>query len=97
MTEPDYHPPYILIGWGGGGQVIYDYAMGHPEQVHSLLMLDVAPVGIEWRIPAKIFNWTYEEYWFYVQEDLNSRKLMISMIDGFGVPFGIVEPFLGPE
>ena len=85
----------MLCSWGGGGEPIYDYAMKRPENVDSLIMLDAAPTGIEWKIPASYYYWSPEEYYYYVQSDLASRFQLLSLANCFGVPWGIMKPFLG--
>lgn len=27
--------PFIFVGWGGGGEIVYAYALQHPEMVSS--------------------------------------------------------------
>ncbi len=34
-------PPYRLVGWGGGAMNVYAYALHRPEDVDSLVFLDV--------------------------------------------------------
>ncbi len=74
---------------------MYHYAMNRPDRVHGLVVLDSALAGVEWRIPAMLGNWTQEEYDEYVEQDLDSRIAIFRIINGLGIPFGLVGPFLG--
>ncbi|GLE00280.1 hypothetical protein PINS_up009007 [Pythium insidiosum] len=35
--------PFILVGWGGGGEFVYEYATRFPQNVHSLVFLEAYP------------------------------------------------------
>lgn len=71
----------------------YKYALEHPENVDSIAVIETALAGVEWRLPAQVGNWTEEEYWEYVQNDLDGRFKIFSIINGLGIPFGLIPPF----
>jgi len=89
--------PFVFVGWGGGGETIYEYATLHPEMVHSLAFLDVAPFQAEWKVPQMIKNWTQSEFDATVKRDLASRMVLINVINGIAVPFGLMAVFIPPE
>lgn len=84
---------YNPLSWGGGAPVVYEYALGHAENVDSIVVIEAALDGVEWRIPATIGNWTEQEYWDYVNNDLANRFQIFDIINGLGIPFGLVPPF----
>ena len=45
-------PPYRLVGWGGGGENVWRYALKRPGDVDSLVFLDTYGDGVEWRAYA---------------------------------------------
>lgn len=51
--------PFIFVGWGGGGEIVYEYAVDHPEIVRRLprapgeeseRVIDSRSVGVGYRI-----------------------------------------------
>lgn len=62
--------------------------------VHSLTFLDVAPNGIEWTIPKILKNFTQTQYNNYVDKDIDSRMSLFGIINGLGVPWGIMTFFV---
>lgn len=93
ISQINKRPPFIFVGWGGGGQIIYQYAHEHPENVKSLLFLDVSPERIEWTTPKILKNWTQQEYDDQVNNDMKNRENIINTIQMIGVPFGIMKLF----
>jgi len=86
--------PFDLVGWGGGGALIYHYAYQHPDMVKSLTFLDVAPNDIEFKIPALLRNWTQSQLDEYKRKELASRLSLAQVINGVGVPWGLMSLFL---
>ena len=83
-----------FVGWGsGGGDLIYQYAYDHPEMVGSLTFLDVAPNNIEFLIKNKLSNFSQSEANTYKDEVYASRQINLNLINGIGVPLGIVSLF----
>ena len=41
--------PFRLVGWGGGGEDMYRYALARPQDVSSLVFLDTSGDAVEWR------------------------------------------------
>lgn len=75
----------------------YEYALEHPEMVHSIVMMDTAKPGVEWDVPARIYNWTTEQATAYKNADLQGRNLIFNIINGIGVPFGLMGIFIPPS
>jgi pimeloyl-ACP methyl ester carboxylesterase len=88
--------PFDLVGWGGGGSLIYHYAYQHPDMVKSLTFLDVAPNDIEFKIPALLKNWTQSQLDEYKRQELASRLSLVKVINGLGVPLGLMSLFYPP-
>jgi pimeloyl-ACP methyl ester carboxylesterase len=82
--------PFIFVGWGGGGPIIYEFATLHPEMVHSLVLLDVAPMGVEWSVYAMLNNLTSDQKTAYMNSDLQNRYVLFNAINGLGVPWGFM-------
>jgi pimeloyl-ACP methyl ester carboxylesterase len=97
ITAMGEQGPFIFVGWGGGGQIIYEYAAKHPEMVHSLVMLDVASDRVEWTIPSILNNFTDAQYNAYMNADLQSRYVLYSLINGLGVPWGLMGAIMNPS
>lgn len=89
--------PFVFVGWGGGGAIIYEYAVAHPEMVRALVFLDVAPFQAEWKVPQMLKNWTQGEFDETVERDLASRAALLNVINGLGVPLGLMGLFMPPE
>jgi pimeloyl-ACP methyl ester carboxylesterase len=87
-------PPFIFVGWGGGGPTVYKYAIQHPEMVSSLTFLDVYPPRVEWLTPKILKNWTEDQYNSYVKSDLAGRNSLFGIINGLGVPWGLMPIFV---
>ncbi|TRY61459.1 hypothetical protein TCAL_03167 [Tigriopus californicus] len=95
--EPEFAPPYAFVGWGGGLNVIYQYALDHPENVHSLINLDGALEGVEFRLPAIINNLTETQAQEQFEADMRGRFQTFSLINGLGIPFGLVQFFISKQ
>lgn len=93
----DESPPFILVGWGAGGPTVYRYALEHPEMVHSLTFLDVYPANVEWLTPKILKNWTDDQYNSKIKSDLSERRRLFGIINGLGVPWGIMSIFFPPN
>jgi pimeloyl-ACP methyl ester carboxylesterase len=93
LTSFGENKPFALVGWGGGGLLIYHYAYEHPDMVKSLTFLDVAPANIEFKIPAELKNWTQAQVDDYKNKEFASRDALIKIINGLGVPWGLMSIF----
>lgn len=80
--------------WGGGLGVVYKYALDHPENVHALINLDGALDAVEFRLPSVINNWTESQAQEQFETDMKGRFQSFYIINGLGVPFGLVPFFL---
>jgi pimeloyl-ACP methyl ester carboxylesterase len=87
-------PPFIFVGWGGGGATVFNYAAQHPEMVYSITFLDVSPPRVEWLTPKVLKNWTQEEYDKNVSNDMSGRYTIFGIINGLGVPWGLMSIFV---
>jgi pimeloyl-ACP methyl ester carboxylesterase len=108
LTTIPERPPFILIGWGGGGPVVWSYSNKHPEMVVGLGFLDTCVFlgfeklkhirygdGIEWRVQQYLKNLTETELLELRAQDISSRNKIFALIRALGVPWGIIE-FLLP-
>ena len=97
MQSIGEQPPYIFVGWGGGGSIIYQYARDHPEMVKSLTFLDVFPDGIEFTSAKILKKLTESEYEAFKKSELNSRRSIMNIVNAIGVPLGIMPFIIGPN
>jgi pimeloyl-ACP methyl ester carboxylesterase len=81
---------YSFVGWGGGGEIIYEYASKYPQKVTALTFLDSTPNGIEFDIPRILKNWSQSQYDEYKSSEIGSRFRLFSLINGLGVPWGLM-------
>lgn len=88
------NPPYVFVGWGGGGQLIYEYASEHPEMVSSIVFLDVYPNGVEFKVEAALNNWTQSQLNDYKNKEFAQRESLLNLINSLGVPFGLMNMFV---
>jgi pimeloyl-ACP methyl ester carboxylesterase len=88
--------PFVLVGWGGGAMFIYEYASKHPQMVHSLVYLDASPPGIEWNSTAFARNLSASALEHFKRVDLVQRYITVFLINGLGVPFGLMPLFVPP-
>ncbi|KAL9652485.1 hypothetical protein ABK040_000057 [Willaertia magna] len=86
--------PFIFVGWGGGGQIIYKYALLHPEMVYSLTFLDVYPDNIEFISERDLKNLTQPEYENFYNREMAGRQALLRIINGLGVPWGLMPIFV---
>ena len=89
-------PPFIFVGHGLGGQTVFNYALQHPEMVSSITFLDVSPKRVELIIQKILKNWTNTEYEEEEKSDLANRYGLLGIINGLGVPLGLM-PFFFPK
>ena len=93
LTSFGEKKPFALVGWGGGGPLIYHYAYEHPEMVKSLTFLDAYPANIEFKVPFILKNWTQSQLEDYKNKEFASRQSLIKIINGLGVPWGLMSIF----
>jgi len=87
-------PPYTLLAWGGAGEVMYEYATRHPDNVASFVFISVYYDNIEWRQQQAYNNWTAQRTEEYRQTTLQGRDTLFTIIRGFGVPWGLMTFFI---
>jgi len=85
--------PFEFVGWGAGGSFLYEYASNHPEMFKSLTFLDVSPVNIEFKIKGELNNWTDSQTESYKKSELAGRMSLFGIINGLGVPWGLMSIF----
>lgn len=52
-SEPQYGPPYILVGWHGAEALVVNYTRRRPENVFAVVLLDGVAPDAEWRLRAQ--------------------------------------------
>ena len=87
-------PPYTLVGWGGGGASVLDYAQQNPTQVKSLVFLGFFPPGVEWRFTFLSKNYTAAQVEKNRALMLRGRLFLFGIIRGLGVPWGLMSPLV---
>jgi hypothetical protein len=87
-------PPFIMVGWGGGGITYYEYARDHPEMVHSLVFMDTYPVDIEFKAQFVLKNWTQTQLENEKRSEFARRKTLLDLINVIAVPFGLMPLFV---
>ncbi|EFC39470.1 predicted protein [Naegleria gruberi] len=95
LTSIGEKTPYVMVGWGGGGHIIYKFALEHPELVKSLTFLDVFPPGIEFTSMKDLKNWSQEQFNTYKNQELRGRRTLFGIINGLAVPWGLMSIFVG--
>lgn len=73
---------------------MYNYALQHPELVKSLVFLDVYPDLVEFNVKRDLLNWTNQQYQQDMNLELAGRRNLINIINGLGVPWGIMPLFV---
>jgi hypothetical protein len=96
ITSLGEQGPFEFVAWGSGGPFLYEYASKHPEMFKSLTFLDVSPVDIEFKIKAELNNWTDSQTESYKQGEFAKRKSLFGLINGIGVPWGLMSIFTPP-
>ncbi|CAF0830609.1 unnamed protein product [Brachionus calyciflorus] len=86
--------PFELVGWGGGGTLIYEYAFKRPDNVKSLTFLDSPTFDMEFEIIKKLNNLSEDDTKKYKMSQYLSRKFLLGLINGLAVPFGFVSLFV---
>jgi pimeloyl-ACP methyl ester carboxylesterase len=79
-----------------GGDLIYQYALDHPERVKSLTFLDVVPNNVEFSIKNKLSNFTEKEAEAYKNKEYSHRQTYSKLKNAFGVPWGIISFYIEP-
>ena len=87
-------PPFALVGWGGGGSNVINYAMAQRDHVASLTFLDSYRPNLEWRTYQMSANASLPAVIEYRNKTLSSRFSMFDLIRYFAVPLGFVRLFL---
>ncbi|KXS17659.1 hypothetical protein M427DRAFT_255930 [Gonapodya prolifera JEL478] len=88
--------PMIFASWSGGAGSQYQYALQHPENVHSMLFIDVAPFGIEWEMERVFKNLTAQQTAEYKRIDRLGRNAIFGILRALGVPWGLSTIFVPP-
>jgi pimeloyl-ACP methyl ester carboxylesterase len=91
--------PFGFICWGGGGKIIWNYALLHPEKVRSVVLLDSFGENIESRLlrsqvdpvlsPAEIQQ---RREW-----DIIGRQVLFTVLRGLAIPWGLGTIFFGQD
>jgi len=86
--------PFMLVGWGGGGMNMWDYANAHPENVAQIVFMDVYANSIEQRLAQHMRGLTVEEMYQQRDSDTAQRSMLFDAIRGLAVPWGISGVFV---
>jgi len=89
--------PLLLVGWGGGGPKIYQYASNHPENVAGMVLMDSYPNNYEWDYLQLEENLTDAELQRKRSIDLLGRTMLLNILRGLGAPWGLTPIFIPPS
>ncbi|DBA04358.1 TPA: hypothetical protein N0F65_002120 [Lagenidium giganteum] len=89
-------PPYILLGWGGGGPTVYQYATTAPQNVHSLVFLEAYPNDVEFLVEQRLNNLTNDATAAKRSVDLTGRRVLMGIINFIGIPLGLMPIIIPP-
>lgn len=89
-------PSVVFAGWGGGGQLVYEYALkealrsngSRSVSVAGLVFIDTFSMGIEWQSVAAEKGWDQSQMDAFKLADLASRVVTFAAIRGLLVPVG---------
>ncbi|KAJ0409467.1 hypothetical protein P43SY_002357 [Pythium insidiosum] len=89
--------PFILVGWGGGGEFIYEYATQYPRNVHSLVFLEAYPPDIEFFVLEQLKNYTRTETERQRSIQLTGRRILMAILNFIGIPLGLMPIVVPPS
>eukprot|EP00026_Physarum_polycephalum_P006642 Phypoly_transcript_06693.p1 GENE.Phypoly_transcript_06693~~Phypoly_transcript_06693.p1 ORF type:complete len:525 (+),score=42.67 Phypoly_transcript_06693:172-1746(+) len=89
--------PFVVGGWGAGGDITYPFISQNPHLVHSWVLMDVSGPNEEWNAAQYANNWTDAQTARYQQEQMSSRYRLFDIIRAIGTPFGIMSFFYAPD
>jgi pimeloyl-ACP methyl ester carboxylesterase len=90
-------PPYILMGWGGGGDNFWRYANAYPNKTAALVFLDVYAPFVEWRTQQFLHNYSAAETVKYRGQQLWQRFGLFRLIRGIAAPLGLMGLIVSPD
>eukprot|EP01079_Euglenida_sp_SAG-EU17-18_P012562 gene12562-349_t len=90
--------PYVLVGWGGGADNVYRYALQWPkppsQRVHALVLVEAWGENVDYRALQSRNNWTDQKAQSFARADLGRRRWLFALIRLLGVPWGLMGSFL---
>lgn len=89
LTSIGERAPFVLAGWGGGGEIVWEYANQHPEMVSAIIFMDVYSSGIEWREIQYSRNLTDDQMRSRRSLDIMGRSNLFYIIKGLGSVWGL--------
>jgi pimeloyl-ACP methyl ester carboxylesterase len=94
FAEPD-GTPLILLGWGGGGGPVFDFAERNVARIAGIGLINVYFAGVTARsIAARHPGDTRAQLNNRREAEMNQRWLLFGLIRGLAVPFGWMPIFL---
>jgi pimeloyl-ACP methyl ester carboxylesterase len=85
---------FVMVGWGGGGNLMYEYALSHPEHAAGFAFLDTVANGIEWREVAARDSLTQAQLDENKNIDLAGRSFIFGLLRGIGARWGLLTVFV---
>lgn len=84
----------ILVGWGGGSNVLYRYATRQPQFVAGIVFQNGYFDNVEWTVRQQRENFTNAETDSYRAGSLMGRRFLFGVIRVLGVNWGIMSVFV---
>lgn len=81
---------FVMVGWGGGGDLLYEYSLAHPERAAGFAFLDTVAEGIEWREVAARDSLTQAQLDDVKIRDLSGRSIIFGLLRGVIAPLGLL-------
>ncbi|XP_059092187.1 uncharacterized protein LOC131887579 isoform X2 [Tigriopus californicus] len=88
-AEPNYQPPYVGVGWGGGGETLWKFAISQPEAFKSLVLYEVAPPAINLKIRRNLESLDEDTYSELKKINTRFRHLALRLMNVLLVPMGL--------
>jgi pimeloyl-ACP methyl ester carboxylesterase len=94
LTASGEQGPFILAGWGAGGELIADYVQKFPAKVKSVVFLTYYPPGIEFLAHAAKKGLTVDQMKAYRKSQWALRSSSGGIILGLAIPWGLMPVFV---
>jgi pimeloyl-ACP methyl ester carboxylesterase len=82
--------PLVMVGWAGGGPIAVNYTKLYPEQVQSLVLVQVNPPQIEYDFKASIRNMTATEMLEFRLRELQRKLEIVRKTLAVAIPWGLM-------
>jgi len=94
LLEEEGASAAVMVGWGGGGDIVYEYALTNADKVRGLVLVETFSEGIEWRSEAYMEGWNQKELNDFKNQDLAGRRIIFALLRGLAVPWGLAGVFV---